>query len=180
MATNRYLKNDLLTNIPKTVKMVKRAGTYPETDFNTKQPTGRMQTLYVFLDEKGEAKHYAKEREETYLSTVNPGEEVVVTRQEIEKDGKRIAFLNWTAPGDVSLNNPQQIRSNVAENTQKKHFDNYQEQQDKKGIEISLQGLVQAYIIAGVDDPLSMAKKMRLLIKSAAEEIISPPSHDNF
>lgn len=96
-----YLKDQLQTNIPKLVTIAKRVGQYPETDYVTKKPTGKMQTLYHFhLPDGPTVRHYAKEREEEVLMHFQPGETVQVVRQEkVGDDGKRFSFLVWT-PAD--------------------------------------------------------------------------------
>lgn len=94
-----YLKDQLQTNIPKLVTIAKRVGQYPETDYHTKQPTGRMQTLYNFhLPDGPTVRHYAKEREEEVLSLFNAGETVQVVLQEgkNEETGNRYTFPVWT------------------------------------------------------------------------------------
>ena len=143
-----YLKKQLQTNIPMKLVLRKRGGSYPEKDYTTKEPTKKMIFLYVFTDPQGnELKHYAKEREEETLSLFQPGDSVTVTLQETMKKTpageKRIGFLSWSAPGDVSVESKPQLRSNTAERTQQAKQDEYQEKQEVKGIAIGLQGFAQ-------------------------------------
>lgn len=147
-----YLKSKLATNVPETVTIVKRIGTYPELDYTTKQPTGRDQVLYNFRMSTGEeVRHYAKEREEDTLKMFNAGDRVVVTRKETEaKDGKRIYFLDWTAEGDITASAKPQLKSNTYEvRTAPKQQNDYELAKEAHDWKLGLAGLLQAHVIAG-------------------------------
>lgn len=68
----------------------------------------------------------------------------------------------------ATQNNMQQVKG---ERVATKEFTDADDKRDLKDIEISLQGLVQAYIIQGKADPLGDAEKMRERIKAKAKEI---------
>lgn len=144
-----YLKDFVQTNIPMIVTIAKRVGQYPETDYNTKQETGRMQTLYNFtLPDGTTVRHYAKEREEETLRNFAAGEDVQVVRQESDKNGKRITFLVWTptegAEARLAANPPRQ--SNTQQTATQREMKGQKEEQEEKSIAISLQGFMQAYV----------------------------------
>lgn len=152
MTKHEYLKNKLATNVPEKLTIAKRVGSYPETDYNTKQPTGRMQTLYSFRMSTGEeVSHYAKEREEETLRLFNAGDVVVVTRRETTaKDGKRIYFLDWTAEGDASINSKPQLENNsAAVRTNPKKQRDYETEQSAHDWKLGIAGLLQAHIASG-------------------------------
>lgn len=141
-----YLRDLLDINVSAVVRMRKRSGTYPETDYATKQPTGRMQTLYIFEKDGREARHYAKEREEETLRHFQPGEEVTVVRREVKQEGRPSFFvLDWTAPGDVTANAPVQTRTNTAVETQSKKQDAYKNEQEERQWSIVLQAMVKTF-----------------------------------
>ncbi len=148
-----YLKDKVLTNIPAVVRIVKRVGQYPETDYNTKQETGRMQTLYNFDLDGTTYRHYAKEREEEVLCLFKAGELVQVVRQEQTKaDGKRIQFLVWTPTEGTEARAAAtpQPQSNTRQTATQREMKENKENQEEKSIAICLQGFMQAYI-AGTD-----------------------------
>ncbi len=135
-----YLKELVQTNIPVVVRITKRVGQYPETDFKTKAETGRMQTLYNFTLPNGQvARHYAKEREEETLSMFSSGEEVQVVWQEgkNEETHQTFRFPVWTpkegAEARLAANPPAQ--SNTQQTASKREFDERErlkEEMDKK------------------------------------------------
>lgn len=178
MATNVYLKKQLATNVPLTVRMKKRVGTYPETDYTTKEPTGRMQTLYVFEDASGnELKHYAKEREEETLRDYQPGQSLtVLLTEKVKDDGKRISFLVWGTPGSAEMTAAPQLRTNTATIKQEQEMDERQHQQRIKEIMISLAGLTQAFISTGkyeTGEAIDLAVKARQAIIDKAIDLAS-------
>jgi hypothetical protein len=155
MVTYPYLKDFVQTNIPLVVRIVKRVGQYPETDFNTKQPTGRMQTLYNFELPTGETvRHYGKEREEETLSMFSAGESVQVTRQEANKDGKRYTFLVWTptegAEQRLAANPP--LKSNTQQTATQREMKDREDENIARDFKLGLAGVVQAMIAAGCSD----------------------------
>lgn len=165
-----YLKDSLLTNVPKLVTMAKRVGQYPETDYNTKQPTGRMQTLYTFhLPDGPDVRHYAKEREEETLSLFKPGETLQVVRQEsVKDDGKRISFLVWTPPEGAEARMaaaPQMGNTRMAGDAKKleERQNAESEKWAKKDIAVTLGMLVKMFFEDGkdFDSALANAKKCR-------------------
>jgi hypothetical protein len=144
-----YLKDSLLTNVPKLVTMAKRIGQYPETDYTTKQPTGRMQTLYTFhLPDGPDVWHYAKEREEETLSLFKPGETLQVVRQEsVKDDGKRISFLVWTPPEGAEARmaaTPQMGNTRLAGDAKK--LEEQKEEEAKKWLRIDTSKIVFGYM----------------------------------
>jgi hypothetical protein len=151
-----YLKEHLQTNIPVVVTISKRVGQYPETDFNTKQPTGKMQTLYNFTLPTGQAvRHYAKEREEEVLSLFSAGEEVQVVLAEgkNENTGARFTYPVWTPKEGAEARaaaNPQPM-SNTRQTATQNELKEQQQHREEKDIQIALQGFAQAYIIQGMD-----------------------------
>lgn len=181
-----YLKDFLSTNIPVVVSIVKRVGQYPETDFNTKQPTGRMQTLYNFKIESGEhagiiCRHYAKEREEETLGLFSAGESVQVVRQETMKEGRLIHFLVWTptegAEARLAANPP--VQSNTRQTATQRDLKEREEERELKDISICLQGFAQAFIIKGSDPTAAISQAViarSLLLKAAKEAHLGIPS----
>lgn len=140
------LKEHLPTNSTMTLRMKKRAGTYP-----SKFKPDEMQTLYFFEAEGKEYSYYAAPREEEVLSLYQPGDEIQVTRQEkVMDDGKRIAFQVWGTPGSVEMTAPPQLQGNTATIRNEKDQQARQDEQKEKDIRICLQGFMQAYI-AGTD-----------------------------
>lgn len=180
-----YLKDLISTNIPVTVTISKRVGQYPETDFNTKQPTGRMQTLYNFTMPDGKTvRHYAKEREEDTLKMFSAGEEIQVVRQESNKNGKLIHFLVWTptegAEARLAANPP--VMSNTRETATQREMKDRDEEREQKDIQICLQGFAQAYIIQGKngEEALKLAEEDRARLIKRSGEIrigVGPLSH---
>lgn len=181
-----YLKDHVQTNIPAIVTIHKRVGQYPETDFNTKQPTGRMQTLYNFQLSNGRmVRHYAKEREEEVLRMFQAGESVQVVRQESTNDkGQRFTFLVWTPTEGAEARaaaNPQPM-SNTRQTATERELKDRDEKQETREIQISLAGLMQAFIIQGknTDDALKAAEDARTKLIKRATEIrvgIGPMTH---
>lgn len=150
-----YLKDVQQTNIPLLLTISKRVGQYPETDFKTKQPTGRMQTLYNFtLPDGKEVRHYAKEREEEVIALFQAGEQVQVVRQEATNaQGQRYTFNVWTGPDGAEARlaaNPP-LQKNTQQTASQHEMKEREEKQEQKNIEISLQGLCQSFIIQGMD-----------------------------
>lgn len=173
-----YLKNHLQTNIPLTVRIVKRVGQYPETDYNTGAKTGRMQTLYNFELPSGEkVRHYAKEREEETLGHFQAGEEVRVVRQEADKNGKRITFLVWTdldgAEARLAANPP--VRTNLQETASKRELKERKDEQDemwaKKDIAATL-GMLTKMFYDDFDDKPDLAD--RFLAALALAKVCRP------
>lgn len=149
-----YLKDHQLTNVPLKVRIVKRVGQYPEKDFNTGAPTGRMQTLYNFaLPDETIVRHYAKEREEETLALFAAGESVQVVRQEANKDGRRITFNVWSpvdgAEARQAANPP--LQSNTRQTATQREMKEHKEEQEEKSIAISLQGFMQQIIPALIE-----------------------------
>lgn len=187
-----YLKEHLSTNIPLPVVIMKRVGQYPETDFSTKQPTGRMQTLYNFQLPTGQiVRHYAKEREEDVLQHFHTGETVQVVRQESNRDGKLIHFLVWTPKDGAEARaaaNPQPMTNSRQTATQRDLKDR-EEEREQKDIQICLQGFMQAFVASGTDAKstdqlveaaLAFAEKAREAIIKRSAEIrigVGPMSH---
>lgn len=156
MSTSLYLKKSLQTNVKKIVTIKKRGGSYPETDFNTKQPTGKMTFLYVFADEQGnELKHYAKEREEETLKLFSAGDKVQVVLQEMMKEingtEKRISFLVWSGLDGVE-SSVQPLRGNTAQTKQDNNQYDAGLERKEHDWKLGLAGIVQAMIIAGATE----------------------------
>lgn len=186
MSTNLYLKKQLATNVPQRFRMKKRAGSYPETDYNTKQPTGKMEFLYIFTDAKGqELKHYAKEREEETLKLFNPGEQMQVVLQETMKQTptgeKRISFLVWTPPegAEARAAATPQIRTNTAETRQERRQDAYQEAQQAKDVSITLLAFSKSLIESGIQDPQKVSELSRQLYALHRQDVNAILSLDN-
>lgn len=155
MSDALYLKKELATNVPMIITMHKRAGSYPEKDFTTKQPTGKSEYLYIFTDDRGrELKHYAKEREEENLKLFNPGEKLQVVRQEkVFEDGKRGAYLVWTDPAGAEARSAAtpQIHSNTAETRIDRKQNDHDLERAAHDWKLGLAGLLQAFITRGLE-----------------------------
>lgn len=80
-------------------------------------------------------------------------------------------YLNAKGYPDFTKVESGEPRNNGQEVKKERELAGRASAEDVKSICISLQGLVQAYIIAGHEDPLGMAQKMRILIIQSAEEI---------
>jgi hypothetical protein len=183
---SEYLKKMLDINVPATLIIKKRVGQYPEKDFETKQLTGHMETLYIFEKSGIECRHYAKESEEETLRMFAPGQQVICTRREVKREGKPSYFvLDWTEPGDIFANAPVQTMKNTAIKTQEKKQDAYQDEQKEKDIRICLQGFMQAYITAHPHigtienlplalDALTFAVEARRQLTQKAKELANP------
>ena len=142
------LKETLATNIPMTLTMKKRGPSYPETDYNTREPTGKKIFLYVFTNPEGqEVKHYANEREQENLSLFQPGEKLQVVRQEAMKDDKRIAFLVWTGAegAEARAAATPQVQTNTAIATQHKKAEEYKDAETEKWDRIALSKIVHEF-----------------------------------
>lgn len=170
-----YLKDSLLTNVPKLVTMAKRIGQYPETDYTTKQPTGRMQTLYTFhLPDGPDVRHYAKEREEETLSLFKPGETLQVVRQEsVKDDGKRISFLVWTPPEGAEARmaaSPQMGNTRMAGDAKKLEDRQNAESEKwaKKDIAITL-GMLTKLFYDTIDTGTDLDMRFTLALKAAKQ-----------
>ena len=162
MADALKLKENLQTNVVKILTLHKRAGTYPETDYTTKQPTGRNIILYVFRDAEGkEYKTYANEIEEQTLGAFNPGEQVAVVRVEkVKEDGKRIYFLQWGAPDSAEMTAAPQMKTNTAMKTETKKQDAYEQRQEEKDCSISLIAFAKSWIESGKADTPEKADEL--------------------
>src|SRR4051794_22285776 len=138
MNTALKLKENLATNVPMSLTIQKRVGSYPETDYNTKEPTGRQIYLYIFRDAKGtEYKHYCNELEQSSLEAYQAGETVQVVRTEkVIEGGRRISFLQWGSPGSAEMTASPQLSSNTALQRQEKQQEVYQEKEDAKSLQI--------------------------------------------
>jgi hypothetical protein len=171
------LKDHQQTNIPLLLTISKRVGQYPETDFKTKQPTGRMQTLYNFtLPDGKEVRHYSKEREEEILSLFSAGEQVQVVRQEATNaQGQRYTFNVWTpkegAEARLAANPP--LQKNTQQTASQHEMKEREEKQEQKSIEICLQGFAQTFIIQGktIDEALSLAVEARKKLIAKSGEV---------
>lgn len=150
------LKKVLKTNQPMTLTIRKRAGTYPETDYATKAPTGKNVYLYIFADSAGqEYKYYAKEREEEFLRDYQPGNEVQVVRAETMKDDKRIAYQQWDVPGGAIATAviKAPVQNNTTQIRQEKDREQAKQDEDAKWDRISIGkcifGFMQTFIEQG-------------------------------
>lgn len=186
MATNALkLKEELQTNVVKILTLHKRGGTYPETDYHTKAPTGRNIIMYIFRDKEGkEYKTYANEVEENTLSAYKPGDEVSVVRVEkVKQDGTRIYFLQWGSVGSVEMKAEPQMKTNTALNTQKKNQDQYEQKQDERSVSIILQAFTKSWIEAGKAETPEQADELarrqyRLHVKSVNIMLQDPSSSE--
>ena len=155
------LKDSLLTNVPKDLILHKKVGTYDETDYNTKVPTGAKIYLYVFKDSTGqEYKHYLSEWDEQFMSAHRPGDHVRAIRiEKVKPDGKRVAYVQWGSPDSAEMNSPPQLQSNTAVQRQEKELDAYQDAQARKNYSIGIRGLFQSHVCAGKpnDEALKLA-----------------------
>jgi len=176
MADALKLKEHLVTNVPTPLRIKKLAGEYPETDYETKEPTGRNIYLYIFVGQDGkEFKFYADERQYEILKLFSPGDTVICTRGEKmnEESGKRWYPIDFTAPGDVQAIAAPQLRTNTAETRQERKQDTYEQEQKEKSIAICLQGFMQAFIINGLqwEVALQAAVEAREALLAKAKEL---------
>jgi hypothetical protein len=153
------LKKNLQTNIAKLLTLTKRGPAYPETDYQTKQATGKQIYLYIFTDESGqELKYYANEREEETLNLFHPGERVQVVRQETMKEDKRIAFQSWSFPEGVEARlaaNPP-AKSNVQLATQQRNLDKNKQEETNKWDKIAIGKCIHNFMLSAMEQGKSI------------------------
>ncbi|UOF79925.1 hypothetical protein [Caudoviricetes sp.] len=166
------LKDNLVTNVPMTLKIKKLIGSYPDKDFKTKEPNGKTIFLYVFtgsLDGK-EYKHYCTEHENELISGIGVGGIVQVTRTEkAGKDGKRIYPLQWSVPGSAEAVAAPQIKSTSAVVAEERQAKAHAASDEERQYRMALAGLVQAYIIQGQEDDEAFNKACAMRVRIAQE-----------
>jgi len=166
------LNTVIQTNIPLRLRIKKYGG-----EFDDKFNPGKKTYFYVFTDEKGnEYTHSASAIQHEALSIFQEGDLVQVVRTEKMSDGKRMTYYNWTPPegAEARAAATPQFQSNTAVQRQERQQEDHQKAARIKDACISLQGLVQAYIIQGREDPLEAAILMREQIIKEATKIVSP------
>lgn len=157
MANAVKLKETLSTNVPVVLRIKKRGGEYPETNYTTKEPTGRSIFLYFFENENGEElKHYASQKDhEEVLTHFQAGESVqVVLKDTLTKDKKRITYLAFTPVdgAEAQAARTPQLKSNTADTRHERKMDAMDTERSIHDWKLGLAGVVQAMIIAGRDD----------------------------
>lgn len=179
MATAIKLKETLSTNVPVVLRIKKRGGEYPETNYTTKEPTGRSIFLYFFENDKGEElKHYASEKDQEVLSLFQAGESVqVVLKDTLTKEKKRITYLSFTPVdgAEAQAAATPQLKSNTAETRGDRKQEAWQSEDKIKQIMISLAGLTQSHICAGKtnEEALALAVEARKMIIEKAIDLSS-------
>ena len=175
------LKKELKTNVPVVLTISKRAGTYPEMNYQTKEPTGKNTYLYIFRDEKGtEFKYYAKEREEETLGAYKPGDQVKVVRTETEKDGKRIYYQVWDDPKGaiVEAYVEAPVKSPAAAAYQERKIDERKQEEESRWDRIAVGKCIFGYMVALIElgkspeEAAVLAKDCMKLQEEATEEYI--------
>lgn len=157
MANAMKLKETLSTNVPVILRIKKRGGEYPETNYTTKEPTGRSIFLYFFENEKGEElKHYASQKDhEEVLTHFQAGESIqCVLKDSLTKDKKRITYLSFTPVdgAEAQAARTPQLKSNTAVTRQERKQDDYDAREAIRDWKLGLAGVVQAMISRGAAD----------------------------
>lgn len=164
----------LATNVPVSLTLVRRSGPY-----DNKFKPGENQWLYIFSQKGNEYSQYVNEREQKTLEHFKYGEEVICTRKEAAGDKGRFYFREWTAPGDISASAAPQMQSNTnVVRTQPKQQSEYQDEQAKREMRISLAGLMQAHIASGKwpnEEALKLAIEAKKLLDAHVERSFGNP-----
>ncbi len=143
------LKENLATNVQKILTIKKRAGKYPATDYNTKQPIeGSFIHLYIFHDETGqEFQYYASDMENSTLEDYQDGEKVAVVRiEKVKEDGKRIYFQQWGSPGSAEMTSAPQLKSTSSVVQQGREKKSFEESEANKWDKIALSKIVHEFM----------------------------------
>lgn len=157
------LNTVISTNVPMRLRMKKRGGTYPETDYTTKQPTGRNVFLYIFEDEKGmEVSHYATEPQEDTLRLFQPGDWLQVVRKEElnTKTNKRFTMYVFTPEdgAEARLAATPQLRNNTTETRIARQQDERHVAEEDKWHGIAVSKIVHEYMKKAMEKGVMDAK----------------------
>ena len=148
MSNPPKLKDNLQTNVARTLTLTKRGKAYP----NQFKP-GELNYMYIFADALGaEFSHFASEREEEILKLFQPGEEIQVVRAEGQSEKGRYYYLVWSPKegAEARAAASPQMRSNTGEQTQQKRQEAYKDEQAWKNISITLQAFTKSWIESGM------------------------------